>query len=420
MNTASINDKKLERSVKGSFIDRFAKKKVMSILAGITEGRLVIDDGGKLTCFGESTDKCSMHAHMFIHHPSAYRDILFGGSIGAAESYMLGSWTSSNLVDVVRVMSKNIDLLNGVDGSRFLLQRAADKIYHWFNRNTEANAKANISAHYDLSNDFFSLFLDNSMMYSAAMFPSADSTLEQASYHKIDQICQKLNLVSGDHLLEIGTGWGGLAVYAASHYGCRVTTTTISRQQYEFACQRVKDAGLEDKITVLFKDYRQLEGLYDKLVSVEMIEAVGHKFYGEYFSTCSSLLKKNGLMMVQAITIPDQRYNYAKKSVDFIQKYIFPGGCLPSDKILADNISRRTDMQIIDMEEIGEDYARTLELWRLRFHDRLDEVKALGFDDVFIRMWEYYLCYCEGGFRERVIGTGQFLLAKPQWTRQES
>lgn len=420
MNTVSINDNKVERDVKSSFIDRFAKQKVLSVLAGITRGRLVVDDGGEVFCFGESAESASIHAHMFINHPSAYRDILFGGSIGASEGYMLGSWTSSNLVDVVRVMSKNIDLLNGMDDSRLFLQRLADKVYHWFNRNTEANAKANISAHYDLSNDFFSLFLDRSMMYSAAMFPTAQSSLEEASYYKIDQICQKLQLSSTDHLLEIGTGWGGLACYAASHYGCRVTTTTISKQQYDYACKRVKDAGLEGRITVLFEDYRKLEGQYDKLVSIEMIEAVGHKFYGEYFDTCNGLLKEDGLMLIQAITIPDQRYDFARRSVDFIQKYIFPGGCLPSDKVIADNISRHTNMQIVAMEEIGEDYATTLDHWRQRFHARLDDVKALGFDDIFIRMWEYYLCYCEGAFRERVIGTGQFLLAKPQWRASDS
>lgn len=419
MSTISINDSKVERTVKTSFMDRLAKQKVLSVLSGITHGRLVIDDGGEIFCFGESAESASIHAHMFIHHSSAYRDILFGGSIGASEGYMLGSWTSSNLVDVVRVMSKNINLLNGMDDSRLVLQRVADKLYHWFNRNTEANSKANISAHYDLSNDFFSLFLDPSMMYSAAMFPTKESSLEEASYYKIDQVCQKLQLTPDDHLLEIGTGWGGLACYAASHYGCKVTTTTISRQQYEFACQRVKDAGLEDRITVLFKDYRKLEGQYDKLVSIEMIEAVGHKFYGEYFKTCNGLIKDDGLMLIQAITIPDQRYDFARRSVDFIQKYIFPGGCLPSDKIIADNISQHTDMQIIAMEEIGEDYATTLEHWRQRFHARLDEVKELGFDDVFVRMWEYYLCYCEGGFRERVIGTGQFLLAKPQWRSEK-
>lgn len=415
MSTLSINDSKVERVVKSSFIDRFAKKKVLSILENITRGRLVIEEDGQVSFFGESAESSSVNAHMFIHHPSAYRDILFGGSIGASEGYMLGSWSSSNLVDVVRVMSMNIDLLNGMDGSRFVLQRGADKLYHWFNRNTEANARANISAHYDLSNHFFSLFLDPSMMYSAAMFPSPDSSLEQASYHKIDQICQKLQLLPTDHLLEIGTGWGGLAVYAAQTYGCNVTTTTISKQQYEYASQRVIDAGLQDQVTVLFKDYRKLEGQFDKLVSIEMIEAVGHKFYGEYFETCNSLIKQDGLMLIQAITIPDQRYDFARGSVDFIQKYIFPGGCLPSDKVLADHISRHSDMQIIAMEEIGEDYATTLEHWRQRFHARLEEVKALGFDDIFIRMWEYYLCYCEGGFRERVIGTGQFLMAKPQW-----
>jgi cyclopropane-fatty-acyl-phospholipid synthase len=317
-------------------------------------------------------------------------------------------------------MCINIDFLNQMDSSTPLLQRAGDKLFHWLNRNTEKQARDNISRHYDLSNDFFALFLDPEMMYSAAIFERPDTSLDEAAVHKLDVICRKLELKADDHLLEIGTGWGGLAVHAAKHYGCRVTTTTISREQYEIACQRVRDEGLEDRVTLLFEDYRKLEGSYDKLVSVEMIEAVGPQYYKQYFSLCSSLLKDDGLMLLQAITIPDQRYEYARRSVDFIQRYIFPGGSLPSHEILVSSVKKNSDMLMVGMQEIGEDYARTLAVWRERFLARLDEVHALGFDEFFVRMWHYYLCYCQGGFEERIIGTAQILFAKPQWRQRAS
>jgi cyclopropane-fatty-acyl-phospholipid synthase len=254
-------------------------------------------------------------------------------------------------------------------------------------------------------------------MYSAAIFPRPNASLDEAALHKLEVICRKLELRPSDHLLEIGAGWGGMAIYAARHYGCRVTTTTISREQYDTATKRVQNEGLADKITVLFEDYRNLTGRYDKLVSVEMIEAVGHEFYKQYFSGCAALLKDDGLMLLQAITIPDQRYMHARKSVDFIQRYIFPGGSLPSHEAIITSVRSNTDMLMVGMQEIGEDYAKTLQIWRERFMARLDEVRALGFDDYFIRMWNYYLCYCQGGFEERVIGTTQILLAKPDWRK---
>jgi cyclopropane-fatty-acyl-phospholipid synthase len=331
---------------------------------------------------------------------------------------MLGKWSSPNLVDLVRLMAINIDFLNVVDDSKPLTHRLFDKAYHWFNRNTADRARENISAHYDLSNEFFSLFLDPEMMYSSAMFSRAEVGLDEAAVHKLDVICQKLDLQASDHLLEIGTGWGGMAIHAARNYGCRVTTTTISKEQYETARQRVKDAGLEDLVNVIFEDYRDLEGTYDKLVSIEMIEAVGHEFYKQYFGGCASLLKPDGLMLIQAITIPDQRYRYARSSVDFIQRYIFPGGSLPGHEVVMSSLRKHTDMQMVGMEEMGEDYAKTLAVWRQRFLSRLDEVKALGFDDVFIRMWDYYLCYCQGAFEERVIGTSQMLFARPGWRQK--
>jgi cyclopropane-fatty-acyl-phospholipid synthase len=423
-----LTQSKLTGSGRRGLLKNFAQTLLEKRLTKIPLGTLYlkektgideISEGG-LKCFGQQTESCTVSAKIVIHDSSAYRDIAFGGSIGAAEAYMLGKWSSPNLVDLIRLMSININFLNGMDDSKPLTHRLFDKAYHWLNRNTSNKARQNISAHYDLSNDFFALFLDPEMMYSSAMFSSTthdqvEMGLDEAAVHKLDVICQKLVLQPSDHLLEIGTGWGGMALHAAKHYGCRVTTTTISKEQYETAKKRVSDAGLEDQINVIFEDYRDLKGSFDKLVSIEMIEAVGHEFYQQYFNCCATLLKPDGLMLIQAITIPDQRYQYARSSVDFIQRYIFPGGSLPGHEVMMSSVRQHTDLQMVGMEEIGLDYAKTLAVWRQRFLAKLDEVKALGFDDVFIRMWEYYLCYCQGAFEERVIGTSQILFAKPDW-----
>ncbi len=344
-----------------------ARRQLLKRLKALPRGYLVIEDGEETHAFGNPLGENPVRAKMVINDISAYRDIAFGGSMGGAEAYVLGKWTTPNLLELVRLMCINIDFLNQIDGGTPLLQRAGDKLFHFLNRNTEKQARANISRHYDLSNDFFALFLDPEMMYSAAIFEHPEDSLEQAAVHKLEVVCRKLELKAEDHLLEIGTGWGGLAIYAARHYGCRVTTTTISREQYEIASQRVRDAGLEDRVTLLLEDYRNLEGSFDKLVSVEMIEAVGHQYYDQYFSGCSALLKDDGLMLLQTITIPDQRYEYARRSVDFIQRYIFPGGSLPGHEVLFTAVKRNTDMVMVGMQEIGEDYARTLAIWRERF-----------------------------------------------------
>ena len=397
-------------------LENIARSQLDKHLKRLPRGQLVIEDGLEVSRYGPG-EVNEVSARIIIHDRSAYRDIAFGGSIGGAEAYMSGKWSTPNLVDVVRLLAINIDFLNVIDDAKPLFLRLYDKVQHWLNRNTTSKAKQNIAAHYDLSNEFFSLFLDPEMMYSSAIFPQAETGLDEAATYKLEVICRKLELKPTDHLLEIGTGWGGMALYAARNYGCKVTTTTISAEQYKTACERVKQAGLEDQVTVIYEDYRNLEGSFDKLVSVEMIEAVGHEFYDQYFRGCASLLKPDGLMLIQAITIPDQRYLYALRSVDFIQRYIFPGGSLPGHEVVMSSIRKHTDMQMVDMEEIGEDYAKTLKIWRQRFLARLDEVRELGFDEAFIRMWEYYLCYCQGAFEERVIGTSQFLLAKPEWRR---
>jgi cyclopropane-fatty-acyl-phospholipid synthase len=418
MGSVSIDNDKVTGEVKGNLFDSLAKKALIKAFSKISVGRLVLDDNGEIFEFGESAEDAEVVAHVFIHHRSIYRDLIINGSIGSAEGYMLGSWSSSNLLDVIRLMVLNLEMLNKMDDSRPFWSRLSSKVMHLLNSNTQSGSRKNISAHYDLGNEFFSLFLDPTMMYSSAMYPSTDSavnpyTLEQAAVYKLDTICKKLKLKEDDHLIEIGTGWGGLAIHAAKNYGCLVTTTTISKEQYDYAYAAVKREGLEDKITLLLKDYRDLNGTYDKLVSVEMIEAVGHEYYDSYFSKCSSLLKHDGLMLIQAITIADQRYEAAKKSVDFIQRYIFPGGCLPSNEVIARSVSKNTDMMIVGLQDIGADYAKTLAEWRKRFHANIDSVKQMGFDDVFCRMWEFYLCYCEGGFSERAISTAQIVFAKP-------
>jgi cyclopropane-fatty-acyl-phospholipid synthase len=388
---------------------------LFKLLSALGQGCLRIHEQGELFQFGQAADHTDLVADIYVHDAHLYSDVIFGGSVGAGEAYMSGFWSTPNLTQVTRLFVRNIDALDAMDSKQSFIGQYLLKVFHWFNRNTKEGSRKNISAHYDLGNDFFRLFLDSTMMYSAAIYPTPNAPLAEASVYKLQRVCEKLQLTPEDHLLEIGTGWGGMAIYAAQHYGCRVTTTTISREQREYALAKVADAGLSDRITVLFDDYRDLRGQFSKLVSIEMIEAVGHKHYDQYFSTCSRLLAPNGLMLLQAITIADQRYDMARKTVDFIQRYIFPGGSLPSIAVISDFAKRKTDLNILHIEDIGEHYAQTLKHWREAFNAKLEAVRAQGFDDRFIRMWEFYLCYCEGGFIERSIGTAQVLLAKPQY-----
>ncbi len=393
--------------------EKLARKAIFKVLGKLQIGSLTLHEGNETFHFGTPDQPGEPQAEVHVTNPAVYGHVLTGGSIAPGEAYIRGHWTSPDPVAVTRLFSANLQVLEKLDTRQSLLTRVALGIAHRLNRNTREGSRGNIAAHYDLGNEFFRLFLDPTMMYSSAIFEGDAATLEAASTAKLDEICKQLELRPEDHLLEIGTGWGGMAIHAARHYGCRVTTTTISREQYEHACTRVREEGLEDRITLLFEDYRSLEGTYDKLVSIEMIEAVGHEFYNNYFERCSRLLKEDGKMVIQAITIADQRYDRARKSVDYIKRYIFPGGCLPSMAIIADNVARHTDMQIVHLRDITQDYALTLAEWRKRFMDSLDEVSAMGFDDSFIRLWDYYLSYCEGGFRERIISTVQLAFAKP-------
>lgn len=417
VNHSSIADIRFSKKNKESIVDRYARSFTFKILQKFTGGQLTIVDSGTSYTFGSAgntTDPASApSASIIVNHQSAYRQLLLGGTNGAAEAYIEKAWSTPDLLAVVKVFSRNLHALQMANQGTSLFRRLASATINYLNSNTRKRSKKNIAAHYDLSNTFFSLFLDPTMMYSAAIYPSSRASLEEASKHKLAVLCNKLELKKTDHLLEIGTGWGGLAIYAATHFSCRVTTTTISRQQYEYAKNKIADLGLEKKIRVLFKDYRELRGQYDKVVSIEMIEAVGHKFYDTYFSKCNTLLKPKGLMVLQAITISDQRYHQAKNTLDFIKKYIFPGGCLPSNAVILQKVASKTDMQIIALEDITQHYARTLRDWRQAFQQNLDSVEKLGFPSAFARMWEYYLCYCEGGFRERIIGTAQYVIAKP-------
>jgi cyclopropane-fatty-acyl-phospholipid synthase len=398
-------------------LEALARHLVLSRLDAISDGELILAEGGRERCFGRRTASFPSTVRVEVADPRFYSAVAAGGSVGAGEAYMAGHWHTDDLTLLIRLMARNRAVLDGMSGGTAWLAAAARRVLHWLNRNTRAGSRRNIAAHYDLGNDFFELFLDETLMYSSAVFSRPDMTLAEASTEKLDLICRKLELGPGDHVLEIGTGWGGFALHAARHYGCRVTTTTISREQYAMAAERIAAAGLEGRVELLFKDYRELEGSYDKVVSIEMIEAVGHAWYNTFFLQCSRLLKPDGMMLLQAITIADQRYESARHSVDFIQRYIFPGGALPSVAVICDTIARVTDMRLYHLDDIGPHYATTLRRWRQRFFGRLEEVRALGYPDAFIRMWEFYLCYCEGGFAERTIGTVQMLLTKPDCRR---
>ena len=400
------------------WIDQFAKKIFLSKFSEIKHGTIILKEGHNEYIFGEQESDFDAHATVIVHEASFYSDIIFGGTVGSGEAYMARSWDCHELTDLVRIIVRNEHVLNSIDGGFGKLMLPLHKAFHLLHRNSLSGSRKNIGAHYDLGNDMFERFLDPTMMYSSGIFDQAEMTMEQASIAKLYRICQKLQLNEQDRVLEIGTGWGGFAIYAANNYGCHVTTTTISRQQFEYAQQKIKQAGLEDRITLLCKDYRNLTGQYDKLVSIEMIEAVGHAYYRNYFEYCSKLLKPEGMMLLQSIAIADQRYQAAKKEVDFIQRYIFPGGSLPSVNVIAKNVTDHTDMRFYQLEDIGPHYATTLARWREQFFNNISQIKRLGYSETFIRMWDFYLCYCEGGFKENSIGTIQLLLTKPLCRRE--
>jgi len=403
----------LAGTVKPSMLDGMARRSVLRLLQKLDTGVLRLAEGEEEGRYG-SVDRSGVNARIQVLDPRFYSEVAFGGSIGAGEAYIHGYWKCDDLVALVQLLLKNRHVLDGMEAGSARITAPLQRLFHWINRNSHEGARRNIAAHYDLGNEFFATWLDETMMYSSAIFDRPDSGLHEAQLRRLRHICEKLELKPGDHVVEIGTGWGGFAIYAAQHYGCRVTTTTISREQYEMAAQRVTAAGVQDKVTLLLKDFRDLGGRYDKLVSIEMIEAIDHDLFGVYFSKCSELLKPEGAMLIQAITIADQRYDEYRKSIDFIQRYIFPGSGLPSSAVMTKSVARNTDMRLLGLEDIGLHYATTLNHWRKNFFDRISEIRAQGFSDSFIRMWEYYLCYCEAAFLERAISDVQILFAKPE------
>jgi cyclopropane-fatty-acyl-phospholipid synthase len=394
-------------------VDGIARRLVLNAMKGLRVGWLEVHERDTSKCFGEQEVPGELHAEVTVHDPRFYRALAWGGTLGAGEAYVNGWWSTDDLTALIRLLIHNESAFSNLNGVFTRLSALAQRAWHALRRNTRDGSRRNIAAHYDLSNDFYQLFLDDTMTYSCGIFERPESTLREASVAKLDRICRKLDLTPEDHVVEIGTGWGSFAILAAQTYGCRVTTTTVSAQQYQLAGQRVNEAGLADRVELLLRDYRDLEGQYDKLVSIEMIEAVGWQYYDTYFRKCSALLKPEGVACIQAITMADRYYEQAKRSVDFIKRYIFPGSCIPSIAAMTGAVARATDLTLAHVEDITPHYAATLRAWYDRFRGQLPRVRELGFPDAFIRMWELYLCYCEAGFRERTIGDVQMLLVKP-------
>jgi len=398
---------------RGTALQQLGRRLFLAKLAALQAGELTVVDGHERHTFGRRTADRGLRATIEVLHPQTYADAAFGGTVGGGEAYLRGLWRTDDLTALVRLFIANREVMQSLEGGAAFVTAPLRRLLHWLNRNSRDGSRRNIAAHYDLGNDLFALMLDETMAYSCGVYERADATLHEAQLAKFERICRKLQLSPADHLLEIGTGWGGFAIHAASRYGCRVTTTTISREQHEWARERIAAAGLGDRVTLLLDDYRDLGGRYDKLVSIEMIEAVGARYLDTYAAQCARLLEPHGAMLLQAITIQDQLYEEALDSVDFIQRFIFPGSFIPSVSAITDSLRRVTDLKVFHLEDIGPHYATTLRHWRENFLARLPEVRRLGYPDAFIRMWEYYLCYCEGGFLERQLGDVQMLLTKP-------
>jgi len=397
-------------------LDRLARSLVLKSLAMLQDGHLILIDCDGRREFGQPASELSVTVR--VRHPGFYRRMALGGTLAAGETYMEGMWDCDNLTALIRIMVCNQGAQQGMESGLARLTAPLQRFLHRLNDNTRRGSRKNIAAHYDLGNDFYELFLDPTMAYSCGIFERPEASLREASIAKYDRICRKLDLSAADHVLEIGTGWGGFAIHAATHYGCRVTTTTISDRQHEMAQQRFAAAGLSDRITLLKQDYRDLTGTFDKLVSIEMIEAVGHHFLDEFFRVCSERLKPEGMLLLQAITIRDQVFDWHKHNVDFIKRYIFPGSCIPSVTAISKAVADKTDLRIFHLEDLTAHYARTLRLWRENFFHNIDRVRHLGFPEAFIRMWEFYLCYCEGGFAERYLGDVQILMTKPMCRKE--
>jgi cyclopropane-fatty-acyl-phospholipid synthase len=386
---------------------------IFTLLTKLEHSCLEIMEDDEHTLFGERSAMLS--GKVIVHDASFYRDLVQGGSIAAAEAYIEGKWTSPDLTAVIQIMAANQNQLDKIEQKTQWLSKVKHQLLRLKNVNSEQGSKRNILAHYDLGNELYSRFLDDSMQYSCAIYSAEATTLAQAQQLKMQTICERLELKPSDKVVEIGTGWGGLAIYMAQHYGCHVTTTTISDAQHQYTQEKIQQLGLSDKITLLNQDYRKLTGRYDKLVSIEMIEAVGHEYLSTFFNQCADLLKPNGKMLIQSITIADNRYDRYRKNIDFIQKYIFPGGCLPSVSVITDNMAKHTDLVVHELHDIGLHYARTLHDWRIEFESHWEQLVNLGYKEDFRRLWTFYLCYCEGAFLQRSISTHHVVARKPQF-----
>lgn len=394
-----------------SWFESACQKLLFGVLKQAKHGSLVIKYNGQTHQFG--VQQASLQAVAHIHHAVVFRNMIIKGSIGVAEDFIANLWSSPDLTAVIRFFAVNQDTLDAVEKKFGSLTKLGYFVKKFKSRNSVAQAKQNILAHYDLGNHLYRRFLDEEMQYSSAIYPEIDTDLSAAQQHKMATICERLQLRASDNVIEVGTGWGGLAVYMAQHYGCHVTTTTISDAQYQYAKTKINQLGLQDKITLLQQDYRQLQGKYDKLVSIEMIEAVGHEYLNGFFAKCSSLLRADGLMLIQAITIADQRYDHYRNCVDFIQTYIFPGGCLPSVDRMSGAINEHTNLVIHGLHDIGLHYAKTLADWRDKFLSNWPTLAEEGFDNQFKRLWLFYLSYCEGGFLERATSAVHLVARKP-------
>ncbi|WMS88235.1 cyclopropane-fatty-acyl-phospholipid synthase family protein [Pleionea litopenaei] len=409
-NSRLITHKLKNTSTQPSLVSRLlAKRMVFAFMQQLKVGQLTLRERGQEYRFGGSSE---IVAEIEVNDERFYSKLVSGGSIGAGEAYIEGWWTSTDVTSVIELFSANLAVIDRIEALVEWVKRPIRPLLSWLKRNTKSKAKANIEAHYDLGNELYSRFLDPTMLYSAAIYPSENASLHEASLNKLKVICESLDLCASDHLLEIGTGWGGLAVYAAEKYGCKVTTTTLSEEQFAYTEALVKEKGLGDKITLLKKDYRDLTGSYDKIVSIEMIEAVGHEYFQSYFQICDSLLKEKGKLLIQSILIDHARYDQYRRGEDFIQKYIFPGGALPSREIIESITQQHTRLKSTSFFSFGYDYARTLADWRARFNNEWSEIRQFGYDERFRRMWNFYFHYCEGGFWQDRIDVAHFVFRK--------
>lgn len=412
MTSATVDDFPIGRRLR--VWDQWARQAVTRQLGGLSRGQITLCDASNSVALGEPHP---LHVTLCVHRPRFFREAVLGGTLGVAESYVRGDWDCDDLTGLIRIFVRNLGAASRLDLGFARLAGLAHRVFHACRANTRTGSRRNIAAHYDLGNAFYRLWLDDTLTYSSGMFLSPDWTMREASIEKLDRVCRKLALRAEDEVLEIGGGWGGFALHAAARYGCRVTTTTIARQQFEESHQRIVAARLSDRVMLLEQDYRDLSGQFDKLASIEMVEAVGHRSFDRYFRQCSKLLRPDGSLVLQAIVMPERGYSQYLRSVDFIQRYIFPGGCLPSLAAILESVGRATDLRLVHAEDFAPHYAETLRRWRRAFHENLDQSKELGYSEEFLRLWHYYLCYCEAAFEERYLGVMQLTFDKPMCRR---